>query len=108
MEPQDKRMAAFVMEKMFKGTHFSICDVDTACKLMGCQYRGNTYEKLRTLHCVDWGDIPKDIMELVPVWINEVLGGPRLTVVSIPALREGNQELPQIEDYRAPQKLLDE
>lgn len=107
MKIEDQRMAAFALEKMFKGKYFSICDVDKACTLMGRTGSGPAYDRLNALHCVHWGDIPDDIMRLIPVWLNEVLGGPRLAAVDIPALREGNQHLPQIEDYRAPLRLED-
>lgn len=95
---QDQRIAAFTLERMFRGNHFNILSVDDACRLMGRTGSGPAYQRLRAIHCVDWGDIPPDIMQMIPVWLNEVLGGPRLSAVQIPALREGNQELPQIED----------
>lgn len=95
---QDQRMAAFTLDRMFRGGYFDITKVGNACRLMGRTGSGPAYERLRALHCVDWGDIPQDIMQMIPVWLNEVLGGPRLSAVQIPALREGNQELPQIED----------
>lgn len=102
---ENKRMAGFCIEQMFKGSTFYITDIDKAQRLIGCEHRGGAYDKLHVLHCVKFGDIPEDIMQMIPTWINEVLGGPRLTILSIPALREGNQELPQIEDFRPP-KLL--
>lgn len=107
MQIEDQRMAAFALGQMFKDSSFSICTVDDACALMGRKGSGSAYNKLRALHCVKWGDIPRDIFQMIPVWLNEVLGGPRLQAVDIPALREGNQQLPQIEDYRAPLRLED-
>jgi|GEM_PF-4083892 len=94
-----KMMAAFALEKMFKGDSFSICKIDDACKLMGRSGSGPSYDKLHALHCVKFGEIPANIMQLIPTWINEVLGGPRLSVVQIPALHEGNKSLLSIEDY---------
>lgn len=86
-----KRMAAFAIENMFsKKRYFDITTIRDVCALMGRPPAGPAYAKLGLLHCVDWNDIPEDIMRMIPVWINELLGGPRLSAVMIPALREGN------------------
>ena len=87
----DKRMAAYALEKMFERTHyFDITAVRNACELMDRPASGKAFERLRALHCENWDRIPKDIMDLIPIWINELLGGPRVSVMQIPALREGN------------------
>lgn len=98
MSEADKRMAAFTLERMLKGTFFSIVAVNEAAALMGRSVSGPIYRRLHALHCVPWGDIPDDIIALLPIWINEALGGPRVSVVQIPALLEGRHDLPQIED----------
>lgn len=105
MNDENKRMAAFAIEQMYKSSHFSITAVRDAAKLMSRHPGGGAYDKLHPLHCVHWGDIPEDIMQMIPVWMNEVLGGPRLSVTQIPALFEGNVELPKIEDIRAPLRI---
>ncbi len=102
---ENKRVAAFAMEKMFEGKTFFISDVDKALKILGRAGSGPAYDKLSALHCVKFGEIPPDILERVPIWINEVFGGPRLSVAMIPALFEGNAELPLIEDTRAPLRI---
>jgi len=99
MSNVDKRVAAVALEKMFRGQHFSICTVDDCIDLVGGSRAGQIYRRLSALHCVAWADIPDDVMQIMPVWINEVLGGPRLTVLQIPAVHEGNLSLPPIEDF---------
>jgi hypothetical protein len=68
MSDEDKRLAAVALENMFrKETFFSICTVDKVCRLMGCPQSGKAYERLNLLHCTRWGDIPDDVMEMIPV-----------------------------------------
>ena len=106
MNEENKRMAAFVIEKMAKSNSFSICDVNDAGKLLGITPSGDAYNKLHTLHCVAWGEIPEDIMAKVPGWINEALGGRRLSIIDIPVLHEGNADVVSIEDYSTPFKRI--
>lgn len=107
MNESDKRIAAYAIEKMFRGRTFDICTIREAAKLLGCTPSGKAFERLQLVHCHPWGDIPPDILQMIPVWINEVLGGPRLSVAAIPALREGNdhivgtEDLPQLPRGRA-------
>ena len=101
MTEESKRLAAYGIEQMFKKGTFYIGDIDNACKLMGMPANGPSYDKLRVLHCEKINDIPEDIRQRIPIWINDVLGGPRLSVVQIPALREGKVHALGFEDFDA-------
>lgn len=68
-----------------------------ANKHPGKKSSDRTYDRLRLLQCVDWG-IPEDIMLMMPVWINEVFDGSRLSAVQVPALLEVNLSLLHLED----------
>ena len=102
----NKRLAFLAIERMLKSRYFDICTIDKAIKLVGAGGRGTQeYDRLNSLHCRHWSDIPDDILQLMPVWINRVLGGPPVSMLTIPALMEGNVTAPAIEDIRAPMRL---
>jgi hypothetical protein len=89
---ESKIFAAFQIEQMLKKGTFYITDIKEAAELMGHTPGGDAYNKLRSLHCVNFGDMPDEIFNRLPSLINEALTGRRLSVAQIPCLREGNQE----------------
>lgn len=74
IDPLLAETAANILNRMMIGAHLSICDIDKAAKLLGVPETGDTYEKLRKLHCVAWSDMPKALRDQVPALINELLG----------------------------------
>lgn len=59
-------------------TWFDVCGLTKLCEARGIEYSGvPAYERLHTMHCVQWRDIPerarkamiKDICELTGCWI---------------------------------------
>jgi hypothetical protein len=63
-----------VQNLLNKKQHFSICEVDTLITLIGgSNIRGEAYKQLHALHCVSYGDMPRDLRKMIPHLINEVL-----------------------------------
>lgn len=56
-----QQAATVALKKMFQGEHFSICDLDSIVKLLGCIPDKKDYEALRCLHCVNWSDMSPDL-----------------------------------------------
>ena len=53
------------MKKMFKGSYFSICDVDKCLKITGSIPDQRDYDTLSALHCVNWSEMSRDLREIV-------------------------------------------
>lgn len=78
----DKRvMVGKELKKMWAEGHFSICSVDRCLKIMGLR-QPRCYEQWRSLHCVDWNDMPEGmperlmasvIQELTKIGMNELI-----------------------------------
>lgn len=52
-----QQAASVALKKMFEGNHFSICDLDSIIKLLGCIPDKRDYQALHCLHCVNWADM---------------------------------------------------
>lgn len=52
--------ATTALKAMFTKKHFSICDVDAIAETLGRKdlCAGRDYAALRSLHCMDWQDMP--------------------------------------------------
>ena len=70
----DLKMAIAVtaVTKMMKDTYFSICSVDSVCKVIGASTHGSAYDMLRALHCIHFVDMPKEVRESIPALMREV------------------------------------
>lgn len=62
------------MRKMVKDGYFSICTIDTCCKVLNVYPVGHSYNLLRALHCVHFVDMPKEVRESLPRLVAEVFG----------------------------------
>jgi hypothetical protein len=69
-----QRVALFALNQMLKGNHFDICTVREVGDMLGVPYRGEAYEVLSTLHCIDYAKMPKDIRDMIPELIQQCLG----------------------------------
>lgn len=77
-----QRACAAAIVKMLGGQHFSICDLDAIAKTMGREsaLAGRDYAALRSVHCVDWGDMGPDLALMTREKCLEMLGLPPHTV----------------------------
>ena len=64
------------LNKMMRDSHFDICVVDAAVKALGAQPEGRAYQILRTVHCVQWGDMPQELRDAVPKLIERCINVP--------------------------------
>jgi hypothetical protein len=60
-----QQAATVAIKKLFEGTYFSICELDSIIKLLGCLPDKKDYEALKCLHCVNWSDMPPDLRDEV-------------------------------------------
>lgn len=70
-----KMVIATSMRAMFKNGGVSICDIDQCLKLAGIIPMGQAYQLLRTLHCVKFEDMPRELAEKIPELLKEVFSG---------------------------------
>lgn len=64
---------ATAAKKLFTEQHFSICQLDNICKLVGARRGGPAYDQLRALHCTDYAAMPAELRAAIPGLVNEVL-----------------------------------
>lgn len=60
-----KLAAIAALTKALTGSYFSISDFDAIAKLLGVTVGGPDYQALRTLHCVNYGDMGADLARQV-------------------------------------------
>lgn len=74
IDPFDVGLVKMSLDKMFRSSFFSICEVTEAMSLMKLS-RSNTQktlQRLRMLHCVHWCDMPKEVNGRIPGMISEL------------------------------------
>jgi hypothetical protein len=74
--------ATVALVKMFKGSYFSICELDELAKLIGVTLGGPDYKALSILHCVNWADMPDPFRIQVRDKCVELLGLPPIIIDS--------------------------
>lgn len=78
-------IAITALNKMFEGSHFSICTIDKLATMLGVRTTPEVYNQLSALHCVNWNDMPRELRSRVPALIQECLAGdaiPRFELTS--------------------------
>lgn len=74
MMDEIQAMAARVaLKKMAQDGYFSICTIDNILKMSGGVPEARDYQILRTLHCVNFRDMPPELLRGLPLLIQRVL-----------------------------------
>jgi hypothetical protein len=62
------------LNKMFNSSFFSICEVRECIELLRLSMTNtdHTVNRLRALHCISWGDMPKELRECLPEMLSDV------------------------------------
>lgn len=63
-----------ILNKTLKSSFFSICSIDEAAKVMGRNPHCEEYDLLRSLHCVDYSKMPRELREKIPSLVALCLG----------------------------------
>jgi hypothetical protein len=74
MEKLKELAAMTALNKMLADGHFSICTVDSVAAMLNVRPAGDSYNILRTVHCVDYAKMPAELREAIPSLIKECLG----------------------------------
>lgn len=75
MDEIKKMVIATAMRKLFEGRYLDICTVDQCLKVAGVIAPREPYELLRTLHCVNYDAMPRELLEKVPTLLDACFGG---------------------------------
>jgi len=88
-----QRAAAVAVMKMLNGKHFAITDLQAIAKTMGreSEMAGRDFDALRSLHCVDYADMGKELAAMVREKSCELLGLPPMVVENVRAEAAPNQ-----------------
>lgn len=71
------------LKTLLEAKHFSICTVDSILAVTRTVPNGRAYKALRLLHCIDYADMPRELLEELPDLLAEVFRGPMLNVPGI-------------------------
>ena len=82
-------IATTAVANCFKKNHFSICDVDNICKVIGATPGGKAYDMLRALHCMYYADMPDSVRREIPNLMREVFGKPALGIEDVVVALKG-------------------
>ncbi len=70
-----KELAAVTaLNSMFNENHFSICTLDRVASLLGRRPEAEAYRLLRTLHCIDYADMPAELRDALPGLVAKCIG----------------------------------
>ena len=62
------------LNEMLEANYFDICTVDAMLKVLHLPAGGEIYDVLRTLHCIHYAQMPKELRDAIPEMLQEVLG----------------------------------
>lgn len=70
-----KQLAAMTaLNDMLGKSSFSICTIDNVAKLLDVNPRGEAYDTLRAVHCIEYADMPPQLRDAIPDLIRQCLG----------------------------------
>jgi hypothetical protein len=78
-----KMAAQAAIKKMLHDRYFSILHIDTILTMTNGKPNRDDYNILRTLHCVDYGDMAPELLRGLPVLIERVLTSEPLQTISL-------------------------
>ena len=81
--------AQAALAKMLASDYFDICTIDRVTEMMGIKPDREAYGILRTLHCVHYNQMPRQLLEGVPELIMRVLQSPALDASRINIVHDG-------------------
>lgn len=73
--PFDVGLCKMALDKMFRSSFFSVCEVTECISLLKLSQvdTGHTLDRLRMVHCVHWDQMPAGLRECIPGMISEIL-----------------------------------
>jgi hypothetical protein len=69
------------LRKMEAQGYFSISTIDNILQITKGIPDAKAYQMLRTLHCIDYKDMPKELLEELPKMISQVISSLPLNIV---------------------------
>lgn len=73
MNEIQKMAAQAAMTNMLKKSYFSISTIDSILAMTNGKPNQDDYNILRALHCVNYGDMPPELLRGLPVLIQRVV-----------------------------------
>jgi hypothetical protein len=73
MNDIQKMAAQAAMKTMLSKNYFSISTIDDILRMTGGKPNTEDYNILRALHCVNYGDMPPELLRGLPVLIQRVV-----------------------------------
>lgn len=67
------QIAVTALNDMMRRGHLNICLIDTIATSLGISAKGEAYDTLRPLHCVDFARMPKEVADAIPGLIQQIL-----------------------------------
>lgn len=68
-----RQIAITALNDMMRRGHLNICLIDTIATSLGVSAKGEAYDTLRPLHCVDFARMPPAVAAAVPELIRQIL-----------------------------------
>lgn len=75
MNDIEKMVIATAMRKMFEKGWVDICAIDQCLRVAGVIPPKRARELLSTLHCVNFGDMPRELVDRLPGLLTECFNG---------------------------------
>lgn len=89
----EKGVLNLKVEKLFNEKHFSICDLKEIGELIGVNVEQNpNYKNLRALHCINYSDMPAEVLNELQSKVIECLSCRRFNPALVTSIisSEGN------------------
>lgn len=74
MENLKQASALTALNEMMAKSYFCICTIDKVATLLGVNPKGEAYNILSPLHCIDFAKMPDELRHAIPGLIEQCLG----------------------------------
>ena len=74
MHKHTQEIVKLKLKRLLEKNFFDICDLDAVGKLLGANPQGSeSYQALRTVHCMDYNDMSSELRDDIPRMVMEAL-----------------------------------
>jgi hypothetical protein len=84
------------LKKLLSQDYFDICTVDKILAVTRSVPDGKVYRSLHLLHCVNYMDMPRELLEELPMLLAEVFRGPLLDMPGMNFVIDNKSKRPSL------------
>lgn len=95
MNAFEQLTVSIALDRLFKEKYFNICTIQKVLDVTGTVPDGRTMRALSLLHCVNYSDMPRELLQQLPDMVAHALNGPAMEISGINFVFDSKTQMPR-------------